>query len=482
MPIAAVPKYLQEKDPEFYLSAPPGHRFLLYFPAWGEHRETRKVDWRMADRVPRIDKKTKQQKVGESGPEWDDLPNDQFACTIAACKTPQHDEERPRARKPKADPGLKSWRPMMESLLARQCAAFAVRAGAETGLVIKARAVAPFTTGLGNEHPLENGFAFLNPYGLPYLPGSGVKGVLRQAAKELASGQWADQQGWSEEKPYSIQIDRDTTIRLSLLDVLFGRETEAGDKDHVRGALSFWDVIPQIEDDHLMVEIMTPHQSHYYQQKPAAGSTNPHDSGQPNPISFLTVPPGSQFIFHVVCDVAHLKRLTDNKQPGAPDLLAEGETNWKTLLEAAFKHAFTWLGFGAKTAVGYGAMEPAHDRDCAGAKPTGESQAVGTDAMATPRGSRVPQAPRVTSHEEVWHSASITHNKGGGGIVTAQAERKKAEARGPAAAAFLDSLSEEQRRRLKKKGQLEGIAVVVKVEGNLRTLVRLASLNKGDAE
>ena len=26
-------------------------------------------------------------------------------------------------------------------------------------------------------------------------------------------------------------------------------------------------------------------------------------------------------------------------------------------MEAAFEHAFAWLGFGAKTAVGYGAME-----------------------------------------------------------------------------------------------------------------------------
>ncbi len=32
------------------------------------------------------------------------------------------------------------------------------------------------------------------------------------------------------------------------------------------------------------------------------------------------------------------------------------DARWKTLLEAAFKHAFDWLGFGAKTAVGYGAM------------------------------------------------------------------------------------------------------------------------------
>jgi CRISPR-associated protein Cmr6 len=59
------------------------------------------------------------------------------------------------------------------------------------------------------------------------------------------------------------------------------------------------------------------------------------------------VPPGSGFAFHVVCDLPHLQRL-------APEL-AEGE-RWKTLLQAAFSHAFAWLGFGAKTSVGYGAM------------------------------------------------------------------------------------------------------------------------------
>ncbi|MEW6245665.1 MAG: type III-B CRISPR module RAMP protein Cmr6 [Nitrospirota bacterium] len=228
---------------------------------------------------------------------------------------------------------------------------------------LSGEAISPFTTGLGNEHPLENGFAFLNPYGLPYLPGSGVKGVLRQAARELASGQWGDTQGWSEHKGYRINVGTHREphwLELSMLDVLFGRETPSGDADHVRGALSFWDVIPQIQGDSLLVEIMTPHQTHYYQQSAQAGSRTPHDSGQPNPISFLTVPPGSTFTFHVVCDVAHLRRVTKEKAPTAPDLLAEGESHWTTLLRAAFRHAFHWLGFGAKTAVGYGAMkEPA---------------------------------------------------------------------------------------------------------------------------
>jgi len=146
-------------------------------------------------------------------------------------------------------------------------------------------------------------------------------------------------------------------------DVLFGRQTRDGESEHVRGALSFWDVIPQIapedpkkpEQISLAVEIMTPHQGHYYQEKrdrKTGDSTTPHDSGQPVPISFLTVPPGSSFAFHVVCDTAHLRRL-------APELIEAGNDGvpvWKTLLTAAFEHAFEWLGFGAKTAVGYGAM------------------------------------------------------------------------------------------------------------------------------
>ena len=197
-------------------------------------------------------------------------------------------------------------------------------------LLMVAKSIAPFTTGLGNEHPLENGFSFLTPYGLPYLPGSGVKGVVRRAAEELAGGDWGNSCDW----------------QLSLIRVLFGQEDNERQL-HTRGALSFWDVIPALAGDKLVVDVMTPHYSHYYQQKQHEGSgiESPHDSGQPNPINFLTVPPDSEFAFRVVCD---RKRL--------PPELSEDD-KWKKLLESAFEHAFEWCGFGAKTAVGYGAMK-----------------------------------------------------------------------------------------------------------------------------
>ena len=294
MSIAAVPNYLG-KD---FSSASPGMRFGMYLAAW-------------------------------EGAGWAKTKNQPLA---GAKRLTDNDQK------------------TMQALRGRQTQLFTTVL-ADEGLCLNAKSTAPFTTGLGNEHPLENGFAFLNPYGLPYLPGSGVKGVLRQAARELASGDWGDACGWRSDRLPSTGGRRIGGEGLSMLDVLFGRETQSGDSEHLRGVLSFWDVIPQIQGDSLAVEIMTPHQGHYYQQKSdrkTGDSVSPHESGSPNPISFLTVPPGSGFAFHVVCDVCRLRRL-------APELAQDDQ--WKRLLTAAFEHAFDWLGFGAKTAVGYGAMQ-----------------------------------------------------------------------------------------------------------------------------
>jgi CRISPR-associated protein Cmr6 len=352
MPIAALPKYLIDKD---LSTASPGLRFGMYLPIW-----TSRLD-------QEADVKARAQAKSREGEEVKALLARGMDYAISQLRLREH---RPL-------PGLwdkndlasrTAWSSIasltladqarMRALLERQIAV--AQTSASTGRILSLDAVstAPFTTGLGNAHPLENGFAFLNPYGLPYLPGSGVKGVLRQAARELASGEWGEAGGWSDEarhplltgpagKRKAVLDKHKRPVILSMLDVLFGRETPNGDSAHVRGALAFWDVIPQIPGDSLAVDIMTPHQSHYYQQNPQAGSATPHESGQPKPISFLTVPAGARFVFHVQCDGAHLARL-------APELAAD--ERWRELLDAAFRHAFDWLGFGAKTAVGYGAM------------------------------------------------------------------------------------------------------------------------------
>jgi CRISPR-associated protein Cmr6 len=342
MPIAAVPAYLGTD----FSSASPGLRFGMYLPIWTNR----------ADQEHEVNSRASK-KSREAFEVQDMLQAQGMNATIATL--------RQRERNPLPDLWDKNdfaarhaWEKVlrltandkatMRALAARQ--SHTAQSTPHT-LTLDAIATAPFTTGLGNEHPLENGFAFLNPYGLPYLPGSGVKGVLRQAARELTSGDWGDPQGWDAGTIHLLERRGHATIQLSIIDVLFGRETPDGDCDHVRGALSFWDALPQIPGDTLAVDIMTPHQSHYYQKRQdrkSGDSTSPHDSGAPNPISFLTLPPGTGFAFHVVCDQAHLERL-------APDLAHD--LRWQTLLTAAFEHAFEWLGFGAKTAVGYGAMQ-----------------------------------------------------------------------------------------------------------------------------
>lgn len=304
---------------------------------------------------------------------------------------------------------------------------------ADAVLSIAARSIAPFTTGLGNAHPLENGFAFLNPYGLPYLPGSGVKGVLRQAARELASGEWGETHGWTEERIHQIEVGRDL-VDLSPLDVLFGRESANGDSRHIRGALSFWDVIPQIKGNALAVDIMTPHQSHYYQQKrdrKAGNSTSPHDSGQPNPISFLTVPVGSNFTFHMTCDLAHLERL-------APDLTHENR--WKTLLTAALEHAFAWLGFGAKTAVGYGAMlsESQREREDEQLKLRTAQERLQRELEA---------AQRQAETAVAWDGAQIKFNRANGALTVSKGGQK-AVAVAPRGKEILESLPTDIRKKI----------------------------------
>jgi CRISPR-associated protein Cmr6 len=88
---------------------------------------------------------------------------------------------------------------------------------------------------------------------------------------------------------------------------------------------------------------MTPHLGDYYQGK-NNGATTPNTSLTPNPIPFLAVPADSAFLFHVGCIQ---ERIDD------PEL----RKKWKSLVKTAFDHATQWLGFGAKTAVGYGRMK-----------------------------------------------------------------------------------------------------------------------------
>jgi len=304
---AAVPHYMKDMN-----QASPGHRFSLYFKGWTER-------WTLAD--------TEKQRV----------LNDVVKLN--------HED-----------------RLLLSALIGRQQAQ--AKTLGETVFATVACSTAPFVTGMGYEHPLENGFAFLSPYGLPYLPGSSVKGVLRRSAEELVLSGQADgfdmldvwllfgfdgNAGFLSDrasiaKAFSAperladwlkQVLPDDFKKRGLDDPYAFLEALPGDQTLRRslfnmGALSFWDAFPS---GNLTVEIMTPHHSNYLQ-----GKDTPHDSEKPNPIPFLAIAPGAKFHFFV-------QQIGD-----------AGGCDWRAVLAQCFMHAFEWLGFGAKTAVGYGAM------------------------------------------------------------------------------------------------------------------------------
>ncbi|MDW8479474.1 MAG: type III-B CRISPR module RAMP protein Cmr6 [Xanthomonadales bacterium] len=409
MPTAAVPSYLGQD----FSDASPGQRFGPYLSIWTTREDQRRE----------VENRARSRRSREAQDLSREVQRHGMEATIAKLV----DSGRLPGLWKKNDFGAReAWnnvrrlstrdRELCRALSSRQVS---LGNGLPAASLFRIEGVctSPFATGLGNAHPLENGFAFLWPYGLPYLPGSGVKGVLRRAAEELASGRWGGHSSWDPTARYQL---RDASgkpiseergggpVELSLIELLFGREPPRGSSVHVRGALTFWDVLPQIEGDKLLVEIMNPHHGHYYQERaghPPPGFESPHDCGNPIPIYFLTVPPGSRFVFHVTCDLAHLRRLGAHRVAASPDPLAvqNGQALWKELLQAAFQHAFEWLGFGAKTAVGYGAMRQAQEAPAAqGAAPGGSPAAT-----AAPAGSEV-SAPAKLEFEPGAQRIRIT--------------------------------------------------------------------------
>jgi len=178
-----------------------------------------------------------------------------------------------------------------------------------------------FVTGLGRTHPIENGFTFHPTLGLPYLPGSGVKGVLAAWLRE-DTDQWdGKNHQWKEGTAAACWF---------------------GAQDHA-GSLIFLDLLPTAPPG-LEADIMTPHYGRYYQD--GKGETPPADWHVPNPIPFLTVAAWQSWQTGIL------------PAPGSsPDPAELGA------LAGHLQDALAWLGAGAKTAVGYGRFDRDEDNE-----------------------------------------------------------------------------------------------------------------------
>jgi len=222
-------------------------------------------------------------------------------------------------------PAFTNWRDMVTSIGATQ--------------MFRADTAGALAVGLGGRAPIDVGFTLHHTYGVPYLPGSALKGLARRAAECF------------------VLNDEQTSL-------LFGDDAEAGSK--AGGFITFWDgwmdpgTVRPLQND-----VITVHHSVYYasantylraKQKvgaapgkaqkhdleamrtTAAEIKPPTDFDDPNPVSFLSVRPGVTFHIAVTC----------NAEP-SPEATA-----WATVAATILRHGLVNLGFGGKTNSGYG--------------------------------------------------------------------------------------------------------------------------------
>ncbi len=182
------------------------------------------------------------------------------------------------------------------------------------GMKLMATCTAPLASGLGIDHPADNGFVFDHGCGVPYLPGSSIKGLCRAWAKICGKERHVEE--------------------------LLGPET----MEEGSGRLIFLPAYPATWPE-LICDVICNHHREYYSKEPDQRKytrnefPTPMDIESPVPINHLALAGGTEFVFRI---------LPLDRETAADDLARAG---------ALLAEALRELGIGARTAVGYGTME-----------------------------------------------------------------------------------------------------------------------------
>lgn len=194
--------------------------------------------------------------------------------------------------------------------------------------------------GLGGKGSLEVGLTLDHVTGLPSIPGSAIKGVVRnyvllKIAEEnnlmFDPGQPEVMNQALVDLEDRIISKDDTSKSAAMFRLAFGTQEAAG-------GFIFYDAVPTggMERGLFAADVMTPHFVKYYS---TGGGEAAHDRDNPNPVSFVTVDAGVEFAFAI------------GARKGAD--LTEDELTWGA---GVMIDALETLGIGAKTAAGYGVL------------------------------------------------------------------------------------------------------------------------------
>lgn len=226
--------------------------------------------------------------------------------------------------------------------------------------------------GLGGENVTETSLTLHHTYGVPYLPGSALKGVAARYARQV----WgADDPSW---RP-------DSEAGRSHFRTLFGTSDEGGLVEFLDG----W-IAQSCLDDCLADDVMTPHHGGYYMAS-EDNVREPTDFDNPVPVPFLAVK--GQFLA-AIC----------RRDPRLPE--AWLDTAAELLIEA-----LAHFGIGGKTNAGYGRMTSDWKRQAvapppAAAEPPGEDVElevieVGADGRLSALTADASLAGTIANHDEM---------------------------------------------------------------------------------
>ncbi len=172
--------------------------------------------------------------------------------------------------------------------------------------------------GLGGESVLETDITLHHLYGIPFIPGSALKGLTRAYVT-------GEIEGYKSEKR---ENDNDDIQRI------FGEEKQAG-------SVIFFDAMPTDGKAAFALDIMNPHYGDYY-----GGNKPPTNDQNPVPVTFLTVT-GTTFTFALIPRRAASK---EQKTQHVKDV--EQVKEW-------LGEALRQYGIGGKTSAGYGYFKKA---------------------------------------------------------------------------------------------------------------------------
>lgn len=174
--------------------------------------------------------------------------------------------------------------------------------------------------GLGDISIHETSLLLHHVYGIPYIPGQAIKGVIRN---------YIINEKHNSSKDDAFKCDKFISIFGGEKQGSFGLKKEG---ESYQGDVIFFDAFPQHDYYTIEKDIMTPHYKDYYE----SGEKAPTDGVSPVPIEFLVVK-NARFKVYIA-----IKKSSDINEEEVKDLFFE---------------TFKFMGIGAKTALGYGFID-----------------------------------------------------------------------------------------------------------------------------